>query len=264
MPTIRKFGFDRSSISLLAALTYAGLAMVLFTYLVPPLLTPKMAASIPLLGSLPGDLPGYVTRFILSFLLLGVGALISARLFGWDRRDLGLVGAGGFLRSRLFLIFLAAAVIIGFLSAYSPDLFRFYPYSHTLLALSVTESGWFFLLHLCSYFIFYYIPWELFFRGFLILPFVHAFERASPAPTSRGLLMVIASFQIIPSALLHFGHPVSETASAVLFGLLAAWLVCRTRSILPGLLLHATIGLCLDTGILLRTIGVLPGLTGTM
>lgn len=263
MSGIRKSGFDRNTISLLAALTYAGLAMVLFTYLVPPLLTPKTASTIPLIGRLPGDLPGYVTRFVLSFVLLGVGSMVSARLFGWNRRDLGLVGARDFLRSRLFLILLAAAVIVGFASAYSPDLFRFYPYSHTLLDLSITASGWYFVLHLCFYFVFYYIPWELFFRGFLILPFVHAFERNASAPPSGGLLLVLASFQIIPSALLHFGHPVSETASAVLFGLLAAWLVCRTRSILPGLLLHATIGLSLDTGILLRTVGLLPGLSGT-
>ncbi|HUX50091.1 MAG TPA: CPBP family intramembrane glutamic endopeptidase, partial [Spirochaetia bacterium] len=57
----------------------------------------------------------------------------------------------------------------------------------------------------------------------------------------------------------HFGHPFNEMASAVLFGVLAGWLVVRTRSIIPGLLIHAAVGMTLDTALLLRAAGILPG-----
>ncbi len=174
----------------------------------------------------------------------------------------------GFLKTPLFFVLLAAFLLLGFTSAYSKGLASFYPYSHTLLARSISVSGWYFVLHIVLYFVFYYVPWELFFRGFLILPFLLAYERSTAArPTGAdsgisrsGFMLVIASFQIIPSALLHFGHPFSEMATAVLFGLLAAWLVCQTRSILPGLFLHAAIGIALDTGILFRKIGIFPAL----
>ncbi|HUX14593.1 MAG TPA: CPBP family glutamic-type intramembrane protease [Spirochaetia bacterium] len=268
MSSIREIGSDRPSINLIISLTYAGLAMVLFTYLAPPVLTPSMAAAIPLLGTLPGDLPGYVSRFLASFLLLGVGPIVLARIFGWNRSYLGIANSRGFLKTGLFFILLAAFLLVGFTSAYSKGLSSFYPYSHTLVVWSTSVSGWYFVLHVVLYFVFYYVPWELFFRGFLILPFLIAYERstaAGPTPpdsgiTRAGFVLVIASFQIIPSALLHFGHPFSEMATAVLFGLVAAWLVCRTRSVLPGLFLHAAIGIALDTGILFRKLGVFPAL----
>ncbi len=95
MSIIQEIRSDRPSISLIVSLTYAGLAMVVFTYLAPPLLTPAMAAAIPLVGTLPGDLPGYVARFLASLLLLGAGPIAISRLFGWNRSYLGVASPRG-------------------------------------------------------------------------------------------------------------------------------------------------------------------------
>lgn len=248
---------DTGAARLVGILIYAGLALTVFTYLVPPLFGAAKAAALPVIGRLPGDLPGYVLRFILTAILFAaVPALFAAvGMVHWP--DLGLVSASGFLRSRLFFILLGAAALIGISSAYSGGLSTYYPYSHTLLELARTRSVLYLMLHLVLYFLFYYVPWEVFFRGLLILPFLRWFE--SRNISDSAILIVVASFQIIPSALIHFGHPPSEMASAVIFGVLAGWLVVRTRSILPSLMIHAAVGLCLDAAIYLRTVGVLPG-----
>jgi membrane protease YdiL (CAAX protease family) len=71
-------------------------------------------------------------------------------------------------------------------------------------------------------------------------------------------LLAVACLQALPSTLLHFGHPWSETLAALPFGLAAGWLALATGSILPGLALHAAAGLFLDLFILLRRAGGLP------
>jgi membrane protease YdiL (CAAX protease family) len=55
--------------------------------------------------------------------------------------------------------------------------------------------------------------------------------------------------------LLHVGHPLSETLGAIPFGLALGVLALRTRSILPGLLLHAAIGLATDTTLVMKQLG---------
>lgn len=254
---------ERDSYSLLVLLVYSGLALTVFTYLTPPTFPLSQAAHLPVIGILTGDLPSYVLRFALTFVLFGLVPLALTYLPGLRRTDSGLVRAGGFLKTPLFVIMLVAAIVVGVLSAYSKGLATYYPYSHTLLLLAARQNGLFFVLHLVLYFVLYYIPWEIFFRGLLVLPFVRMIEEHFAAEGGRtppyGMLLAVASFQILPSSLIHFGHPFSEMASAVLFGVLAGWLVLKTRSILPGLFLHAAVGLSLDTAILLRVLGLLPG-----
>ncbi len=146
------------------------------------------------------------------------------------------------------------AVIIGAFGASSPALGYFYPYSRDLI-LRVRESGFPpFAAHYAAYFFLYYIPWEFFFRGFLIFPFALAAEREGSGPTAIAALVL---FQTIPSTLLHFGHPLSELASAVAAGLVFGILAWRTRSIVPGLILHAALGLGTDAFIVLKGAGLL-------
>ena len=74
----------------LALLTAAGLALVAYTYLSPPLVDPGLAASLPGIGKLPGDLPTYAWRFILSFLVLGALPMAAALALGERPAGLGL------------------------------------------------------------------------------------------------------------------------------------------------------------------------------
>lgn len=240
----------------------AGFSCLLFSTFTPPLLTPAMAARLPILGGLPGDLAGYWARFSLSFLLLGAAPAILAAAFRERPADLGLVLRTPLLRKPLFWLLVPAAMLIGAFGATSPDLGSFYPYSRDLVA-KVREAGFApFAGHFAAYFFLYYVPWEFFFRGFLLFPFALAAERLSArAPGSEAdgskaaILAAAVFFQTIPSTLLHFGHPLTELASAALAGIVFGLLAWRTRSIVPGLVLHASLGLGTDLFIVLKGAG---------
>lgn len=249
-----------------AYLGLASLSCLLFTAFSPPILSAETAARLPLIGSLGGDLPGYWARFVLSFALLGVAPAILAAIFRETPSSLGITIKTSILRSPLFWLSVPIAVCVGALGALSPDLGSFYPYSRDLID-RTRESGLGPLFgHYAAYLLLYYVPWEFFFRGFLIFPFALAAERALASARERsdgqasGVASIIAAlvlFQTIPSAMLHVGHPISELAGAVVAGIGFGVLAWKTRSILPGLILHAAIGFGTDGCIVLRGAGYL-------
>ena len=76
----------------LVLLVVAGLGLVAYTYLTPPLAGPGLAARLPGIGRLPGDLPVYALRFLVSFLALGVLPFGTALAWGSGRRAWGWFG----------------------------------------------------------------------------------------------------------------------------------------------------------------------------
>jgi membrane protease YdiL (CAAX protease family) len=248
-----------------AYIALASFSCLLYSAFTPPLLTPEAASRLPLVGTLPGDLPGYWVRFILSFLLLGLAPAALALAFREKAADLGLSFRTPLLRKPWFWLLLPLAAAIGAIGAASPDLGSFYPYSRDLIGAVGREGMPPFLGHFAAYFFLYYAPWEFFFRGFLLFPFALAAEKAFAASgagagaaeaDARGMILAAAVlFQTIPSTMLHFGHPVTELASAVAAGLAFGLLAWKTRSIVPGLLLHASIGLGTDLFIVLKGAG---------
>lgn len=242
----------------------ASFSCLLFTFLTPPLLTPEAASRIPFIGGLPGDLPGYWARFALSFLLLGLAPALLALAFREKGADLGLSLRTPLLRRPLFWLLVPVAMALGAFGAATSALGSFYPYSRDLID-RARESGIAPLLrHLAAYTFLYYAPWEFFFRGFLLFPFALAAERGWPergaagGEASRGtVIAATVLFQAIPSTLLHFGHPFSELAAAVLAGIAFGALAWKTRSIVPGLILHASLGIGTDSFIVLKGAGML-------
>jgi hypothetical protein len=248
----------------------ASFSCLLYSSFTPPLLSPEAAARLPFVGGMPGDLPGYWARFALSFLLLGVAPAALAFVFREKPAELGIRFDVPLLRRPLFWLLVPVAILIGALGTITPDLGAFYPYSRDLIG-RVRDSGLGpFVGHFAAYFFLYYVPWEFFFRGFLLFPFALAAESAfvpakangpahdeSPPVSDRYATVVAAAvlFQTIPSTLLHFGHPLSELASAVVAGIVFGLLAWKTRSILPGLVLHASIGLGTDLFIVLKGAG---------
>jgi membrane protease YdiL (CAAX protease family) len=212
----------------------SGVCLVMYAYLTPP----GPLAGIPVQWSFFRDLgagpPSYFVRFAASALFLGVIPLAMSMGMGFSRTDLGLVGPiQPFFQTPIFNGLLAGAVLIGVIGSFDPALVDFYPYGPEFVYRRP-------LGHAAAYTILYYLPWEFFFRGVLILPFISerdGYDQAMPG---------IALAQALPSALIHFGHPLSETLGAVIFGIAAGYLVFRTRSIWPGFVLHATIGIVLD------------------
>jgi hypothetical protein len=232
----------------------ASIACLLFSAYTPPLLTPAMSARLPIIGALDASQRGYWARFSLSFLLLGIAPAILALGFRERAADLGLSFRAPLLRKPAFWLLVPLAVLLGSFGAFASDLGSFYPYSRDLVD-RVRESGLApFAGHYAAYLFLYYVPWEFFFRGFLLFPFALAAEREGSGPTAIAALVL---FQTIPSTLLHFGHPLSELASAVVAGLVFGALAWKTRSIVPGLVLHAALGLGTDAFIVLKGAGYL-------
>jgi membrane protease YdiL (CAAX protease family) len=249
------------AVALLAA---AGFALLAYTYLLPPLADPRLAARLPGIGGLPGDLPVYAWRFLVSFVVLGVLPLAAALALGERLSSVGFAWPKPLRRRWVFPLLLALVILGGLAGAYNGPIFAYYPYSRTLTESRPGGVGGF-LLHAVFYITLYYLPWELLFRGILVFPFVRL---VAGAPSGRGsaadggpgrtALLAVACLQALPSAMLHFGHPWSETLAALPFGLALGWLALATGSLLPGMALHAAAGLSLDLFILLRRAGGLP------
>ena len=248
-----------------AYIAFAALFMVLFLFLTPPIYTGAGWGFLTRVPGLSGDYPLYLTRFLLSFVLLGVLPLCVALAWGDKPSALGLRFSAAPLRWYHLAVFSVVAFLFGVSGAFSDGLYRYYPYSHSLV-LDVLEKGWAaFLPHAFLYGFLYYLPWEFFFRGFLLLPMARELEeragdprsedRTAPGGSGSGggfpaLMAAIVAFQTIPSTLLHFGHPFAELLSAIPAGLFFGWLAYRTRSIFPGLLLHFLVGMGTDITII--------------
>ena len=229
----------------------AACGMTMFVYLTPPLQNDPLA----LLANLPGDLPVYLQRFGLSVICLGVLPFFAALLCGETPKTLGFSRFGQALPARTVILFTLAGVPLGVLGVLGRELSTYYPYSKTILEWTARESAAWFLLHGFLYFFLYYLPWEFVFRGLLILPLIKRIEVGMKPGQGKAVLVIVASLQAIPSALLHFGHPAVETLGAVFFGIFLGYLVVKTRSILPGLIIHFTVGIFLDIAILARYFG---------
>ena len=247
----------------LALLAAAGLSLVAYTYLSPPLADPDLAASLPGIGSLPGDLPTYAWRFLLSFLVLGALPMAAALALGERPAGLGLTWPKPLFPRWAFPLLLGVMILGALVGAYSSPIFAYYPYTRTLTE-SRPGGAVGFLLHAIFYIVLYYLPWEVLFRGILVFPLLRLvggegrYLRRKADPSLPAALLAVACLQALPSTLLHFGHPWSETLAALPFGLVLGWLALATGSLLPGLALHAAAGLFLDLFILLRRAGGLP------
>ncbi len=241
----------------LGVVVTAGLAMILYTYFTPPLLDKGLLNSLPVVGNLPGDFPGYAVRFLAAFLLLGLLPLLSGLILGERPVDLGLRRPEAGVRPLVYCLLAVLLLAAGVAAAYTPALYAYYPYSQTLLERAASGEAGLFLFHALLYLLAYYLPWEFFFRGFLLFPFLRLVETRSGGKADAAVLLAVASLQAIPSALLHFHHPFTEVLMALPFGMVLGWLAWRTRSVFPGLLLHYTVGLSMDLFIVLRVGGIL-------
>ena len=178
-----------------------------------------------------------VTDFLLgahkmfgSFFLFGIVPILIIKLvFREKLADYGLrFGIGRrFLVNTL--IFVPCVCVISLLSARDTNFWNVYPYNPV-----VTNAPTLFFCHAMTY-LAYYFGWEFFFRGFM----QHGLR------DSFGLYNAIL-VQTMASAMLHFGHPMTETLGAIGGGLLWGFLVLRCRSIWAGFLQHSVLGITID------------------
>lgn len=168
--------------------------------------------------------------FISSLIILGLVPLLIS-IFGF-RLNLPALGLGlGDKRSTIILTLIGIPIMIllAYLSAQNPAFRAEYPLAKTLLQ---NQSG--ISLYLLLYGA-YYIGWEIFFRGFMLLGL-----KDSLGEVNSVLI------QTIPSCLMHIGKPDSEIFASIAAGLIFGWVVIKCRSIWPVFFSHWALGGFLD------------------
>ncbi len=181
------------------------------------------------------DFQAYRKHFVAVFLLFLVAPLATLVAYGKNPMDFGL--KIGDWRKGLIWVGggLAVFFVTALLSSSSEEMRKQYPFSK-----SAMDNPKRFVVYELLYLFFYYTGWEFLFRGFLLFALV----RFNPV---LGILV-----QIIPSVLLHINHPESETWGAVVAGLIFGFIAYSTGSILYTWILHASMGIMLDTAIYLK------------
>lgn len=79
-----------------------------------------------------------------------------------------------------------------------------------------------------------FIGVEFFFRGFML----HGSRR------QLGFYSIF--FMVIPYCMIHFGKPMAETFAAILAGIALGILSLKSRSIVPGILIHYSVAIAMD------------------
>ncbi len=90
-------------------------------------------------------------------------------------------------------------------------------------------------VYFISLLFFYYLPWEFFFRGFLL------FGLKDRYGATEAILI-----QTISSCLVHINKPAGETLGAIPFGILFGIIALKTKSLWPVIILHAALGIFTD------------------
>lgn len=241
---IRTITCERRHILLVAI----SLCFIGYIYLTPPVSQLNLISRLGFNTGWSGDYEFYIQRFILAFMLFGVIPVTAARFCGYRLSDLGLRKPECKNLVLCLISALGLGAVFGVGGSFSAGTSQYYPYDGALVEKVAAGGPWPFLLHLVLYGFLFYLPWEIVFRGALIFPLLDE-KIENVIPTGRTLFL--ASIQVIPSSLLHFGHPIEETIGAVIFGFFAGWLTVKTRSIIPALIIHAATGIFLDMTVVL-------------
>lgn len=179
-----------------------------------------------------GEVCAYLLEYLsFSVLVLAVPLLILL-VYGKTGMLKSLLAFTG-LRKNLLWSLLAILLIIipsAYQASSMPSVLTEYPLPRTLLQnqqlLPVYFLGLFFL---------YYLPWEFFFRGFLL------FGLKDRYGTAAAILI-----QTISSSLVHIGKPAPEIIGSIPFGIIFGIIAIRTKNIWIVVLLHAALGIFTD------------------
>ena len=79
-----------------------------------------------------------------------------------------------------------------------------------------------------------FIGVEFFFRGFML----HGTKR------QLGFYSII--FMVVPYCMIHFGKPMAETFAAIIAGVALGILSLKSKSIVPGILIHYSVAIAMD------------------
>ncbi len=213
-------GFDKESSVVLILST---LLMVLFAYQGNPDFFYKNFSFL-IKGD--KDFYGQLYRFLFSFVFFFTIPVLTIKLIlKKNLKDYGLrLGDKKFGLYFVLISFLVLPLPL-YLNSFDSSFLKEYP-----LWKNSGSSINNFLLWLFLY-LFYYIGWEFFFRGFI------QFSLIGKIPP-----FFIIMLQTIPSTIIHIGKPEGETLSAIVAGIIFGAIALRTNSIFYPFLVHWYLG----------------------
>ncbi|MBI3586538.1 MAG: CPBP family intramembrane metalloprotease [Ignavibacteriales bacterium] len=176
------------------------------------------------------ELTAALYTFFSTFVLLGViPALIVKFVFKERLASYGVQFGDVKFGLKTFLILAPIMVLSTYPSAHMPQFLAEYP-----LYKGAGSSAATFLNHAFAY-LFFYLGWEFFFRGFM------QFGLREKLGDWNAILV-----QTALSCLLHIGKPDGEIYSSILGALVWGVIAFRSRSLLFVLLMHWLLGVSLD------------------
>jgi membrane protease YdiL (CAAX protease family) len=174
--------------------------------------------------------------FFLAFTLFGLLSLVAIKyIFREQPKAYGLaLGDWKFWVPAAAVIGIVM-VFISYLSAGNPQFVAEYP-----LYKGAGDSIWLFLVHIAAY-LFFYLGWEIFFRGFMQFGLAPRFG-------VWGAIFI----QTALSCIVHIGKPDSEIYSSIIGAIVWGVVVHRAKSIWPAVATHWLLGISLDFFICFR------------
>ncbi len=210
-------------------LLWAPVIMTVWKYYgTQPFYLSRLASSFALNGNVAQTAELYT--FGSSFLLFGILSLVWIKYVFKEPLSSYGIGLGDWkFGLKAILVVAPVMALLSFPSSKDPQFIAEYP-----LFKGAAMSGGAFAWHAFAY-LFYYIGWEVFFRGFM----------------QFGLRGAIGDWNAIfvqtaLSCIVHIGKPEGEIFSAVLGGLLWGILAFRTRSLMTNIATHWVLGVSLD------------------
>ena len=208
------------------ALVLSAVLMTLFAYQGHPGFFLKFFGQLDWVKERP-DFYSQAWRFFFTFVVFFLIPVAVVKLvFRRPLRDYGLTLGDRKFGAYFVLISLAVLPIPLYLNAGSAEFLLEYPLWKDSGA---TTSNFFFWSFL---YLFYYVGWEFFFRGFMQFSLV---GRVAP--------FLIIMMQTLPSTIIHIGKPEGETLAAIAGGVIFGAVALRTRSIVYPLIVHWYLGI---------------------
>jgi len=151
--------------------------------------------------------------------------------FGWQ---LGDALAHWRLYAGIVLFFI---IFLSIFAHFSPSFLHYYPFYRLAYRSGLDWLAWEVL------YMIQFVALEFFFRGFIL--------QGLRVPLGSGAIAVM----VVPYTMIHLPKLWPEAMGAILFGVLLGVLAIRSRSILGGLAIHASVALTLDISGVVHTHG---------
>lgn len=177
----------------------------------------------------PGEVYAYLMEYFSFFVLMLAVPFAIAKKYRKDKLLRSLMGFANLKKNILWTLLVIVLLIIpvAYNASSMPAVQGEYPLPRFLL-----QDQKLMPVYLLGLLFLYYVPWEFFFRGFLL------FGLKEKYGTTAAILI-----QTISSCLVHIDKPAAEMVGSIPFGIIFGIIAIRTKNIWVVVLLHASLGI---------------------